>query len=48
MKSEQNTPRDSSVTKVLNKKLTNRKLRRAAKKDPESAPRKPRFKGYSM
>lgn len=46
-KQEQNDRHEKSATKVTNKRLTNRALRREAKRDPEDAEKKPRFLGYT-
>lgn len=44
---EQNDRHEKSKVKTSNKKLTNRAERRAAKRDPEEAPRKHKFRGYT-
>lgn len=44
---EQNCRHEKSSVKVYNKRHTNRAMRRAAKRDPENADRKPRFRGYT-
>lgn len=44
---EQNCRREKSSVKADNKRHTNRAMRRAAKRNPENADRKPRFRGYT-
>jgi len=44
---EQNDRHEKSKTKRSNKALTNRAERREAKRNPEDAPVKHRFRGYS-
>lgn len=46
-KTEQNVKHEKSSEKVSNKRASNRSMRRAAKKDPESAPKKTAFQGYT-
>lgn len=44
---EQNDRHERSSLKKWNKRQTNRAIRREAKRDPENAPRKARFYGYT-
>ncbi len=47
-KAEQNDRHERSDVKVYNKRLTNRQMRRAARRDPAGAPIKSMFRGYSQ
>jgi len=46
-KVEQNDRTEGSKTAGENKKASSRSLRRKAKRDPENAPHKEGFRGYS-
>jgi hypothetical protein len=47
-RAEQISRHDHTLSRRYLKRLVNRSIRRAAKRDPEDAPKKPRFLGYTL